>query len=124
MSHIAGLQKYLPAAMPLLAPDANSYRRLVRHMSAPVDLPLRAARTARQACACPKAAPRRAGSRTGCPGADANPYLVIAASLACGYIGMVNGLEPTNPVGGQRLSSEIRAAALSARCPRRIERVG
>ena len=30
LSFIGGLQKYLPAAMPLLAPNINSYRRLRR----------------------------------------------------------------------------------------------
>jgi glutamine synthetase len=33
-------------------------------------------------------------------GADSNPYLAIAASLACGYIGMKMGLEPRPPVVG------------------------
>ena len=34
------------------------------------------------------------------PGADANPYLALAASLACGYLGMTEGLKPTEPVTG------------------------
>jgi len=29
-----------------------------------------------------------------------NPYLVIAASLACGYLGMVEGLKPTPAIEG------------------------
>jgi hypothetical protein len=33
-------------------------------------------------------------------GADANPYLASAASLACGYLGMVQGLTPTEPLSG------------------------
>ena len=33
-------------------------------------------------------------------GADANPYLALAASLACGYLGMIQDLEPTDPVKG------------------------
>ena len=33
-------------------------------------------------------------------GADANPYLAIAASLACGYLGMVEGLKPSEPIAG------------------------
>jgi glutamine synthetase len=33
-------------------------------------------------------------------GSDVNPYLVIAASLACGYLGMVEGLTPTEPTEG------------------------
>jgi glutamine synthetase len=35
-----------------------------------------------------------------CAGADCNPYLAMAASLACGYLGMVEELEPTKPVEG------------------------
>jgi glutamine synthetase len=34
------------------------------------------------------------------PGADANPYLAFAASLACGYLGMIEGLKPTAPITG------------------------
>jgi len=33
-------------------------------------------------------------------GADANQYLAIAASLACGYLGMTEKLEPTEPLDG------------------------
>ena len=35
------------------------------------------------------------------PGADANPYLAIAASLLCGFIGMQQGLAPRPPVTGR-----------------------
>jgi glutamine synthetase len=34
------------------------------------------------------------------PGADANPYLAFAASLACGYLGMMERIKPTDPVTG------------------------
>ena len=37
-SHIAGLQRYLPAAMPLLAPNVNSYRRLLPWSDAPINV--------------------------------------------------------------------------------------
>ena len=37
LAHIGGMQKYLPAAMPMIAPFVNSYRRLVRFLSAPID---------------------------------------------------------------------------------------
>ena len=33
-------------------------------------------------------------------GADANPYLAIAATLACGWLGMVGELEPNDPIKG------------------------
>ncbi|MFQ5959580.1 MAG: glutamine synthetase family protein, partial [Alphaproteobacteria bacterium] len=38
LAHIAGLQKFLPAAMPLLAPNVNSYRRLLRYSDAPINV--------------------------------------------------------------------------------------
>ena len=37
-SHIAGMQKYLPAAMALLAPNVNSYRRISRFQLAPINV--------------------------------------------------------------------------------------
>jgi glutamine synthetase len=45
-----------------------------------------------------EAAQRRVENRIA--GADVNPYVAIAASLACGYLGMVEGLEPRAPVEG------------------------
>jgi len=99
MAHIAGLQKFLPAAMPLLAPNVNSYRRLVPNADAPINVHWgRDNRTTglRVPVTTPDA--RRVENRVA--GADANPYLAIAASLACGYLGMVQDLEPTDPVKG------------------------
>jgi glutamine synthetase len=39
------------------------------------------------------------------PGADSNPYLAIAASLACGYLGMVENLTPTKVMEGNAYES-------------------
>jgi glutamine synthetase len=99
LAHIAGLQKYLPAAMPLLAPNVNSYRRLQRHWSAPINVHWGTEnRTVGLRVPESQADARRVENRVA--GADANPYLAIAASLACGYLGMVQGLEPTRPMRG------------------------
>ena len=108
--HIAGLQKYLPGAMSLFAPNVNSYRRISRYSSAPINVHWGYDnRTAglRVPMSAPEA--RRVENRVG--GADANPYLAIAASLACGYLGMVEGLKPSEPIARQRLRSCHRAAA-------------
>ncbi|MCF4165607.1 glutamine synthetase family protein [Zavarzinia compransoris] len=105
-AHIAGLQKFLPAAMPLIAPNVNSYRRLTRFMSAPINLHwARENRTA--GLRVPESGPEARRVENRVPGADANPYLVIAASLACGYIGMVNLLEPTDPISGSAYSRKF-----------------
>src|SRR3979490_1358189 len=99
-SHIAGLQRYLPPAMSLFAPNVNSYRRIARYQLAPVNVQwgydnrTAGLRVPVSDPECP-----RAENRLG--GADANPYIAIAASLACGYLGMVEGLQPSDPITGR-----------------------
>ena len=91
---IGGLQKYIPAAMALFAPYVNSYRRLVRSNAAPINIQWGTDnRTVgiRSPLASPQA--RRIENRV--IGADANPYVALAATLACGYIGIQQQLEPT-----------------------------
>jgi glutamine synthetase len=97
--YIAGLQKYLAAAMPLLAPNVNSYRRLRRYSDAPINLHWGwDNRTVGLRVPVSSGAARRVENRVA--GADANPYLAIAATLACGYLGMTDQLEPTKPIEG------------------------
>ena len=92
--YIGGLQKYIPAAMALFAPYVNSYRRLARFTAAPINIQWGTDnRTVgiRSPVASPAA--RRIENRV--IGADANPYVALAATLACGYLGMKNRIEPT-----------------------------
>jgi glutamine synthetase len=90
---IGGLQKYLPPAMVLMAPFVNSYRRLVRDNAAPINVHwARDNRTVGIRIPESKKAARRIENRL--PGVDANPYIAIATSLACAYLGMVNEIEP------------------------------
>jgi glutamine synthetase len=99
LAHIAGLQKYIPAAMPLLAPNVNSYRRLLRHSDAPINVQWgRDNRTTGLRVPVSSPPARRVENRVA--GADANPYLALAASLAAGYLGTVEKLEPADPVEG------------------------
>jgi len=98
-SHIGGLQKYMPAAMALFCPNVNSYRRLTRYLSAPINVHWGYDnRTAGLRVPMSDAEARRVENRVG--GADANPYIAIAASLACGYLGMIEGLQPSDPISG------------------------
>lgn len=92
--YIGGLQKYIPAAMALFAPYVNSYRRLVRSNAAPINIQWGTDnRTVgiRSPVAVPAA--RRIENRV--IGADANPYVALAATLACGYLGIKNRIEPS-----------------------------
>jgi glutamine synthetase len=98
-SHIAGLQKYLPAAMALFCANVNSYRRLTRYLSAPINVHWGYDnRTAGLRVPMSDAQARRVENRVG--GADANPYIALAASLACGYLGMIEGVQPSDPIVG------------------------
>jgi glutamine synthetase len=104
LAHIAGLQKHLPAAMPLIAPFVNSYRRLVRFLSAPINTHWgHENRTVGLRVPVSDVQNRRVENRV--PGADANPYLAIAASLACGYLGMIENLVPTKAMEGNAYES-------------------
>src|SRR6201997_2638146 len=98
-AHIGGLQKYLPAAMALFCANVNSYRRLTRYLSAPINVHWGYDnRTAGLRVPMSDAQARRVENRVG--GADANPYIAIAASLACGYLGMIEGVQPSDPIVG------------------------
>ena len=98
-SHIAGLQRYLPPAMSLFAPNVNSYRRIARYQLAPVNVQWGYDnRTAGLRVPVSDPDARRVENRLG--GADANPYIAIAASLACGYLGMVQERKPSDPITG------------------------
>ncbi len=94
---IAGLQANLPSLMLLFAPFVNSYRRFVKGSQAPVNFHWGYDnRTA--GLRIPKSGPaaRRVENRVA--GADANPYLVIAATLAAGLDGIERALPPTAPL--------------------------
>jgi len=96
---IAGLQKYVPLVMPMLAPYVNSYRRLSRLMSAPINVQWG---YDNRTCGIrvPNSGPEDRRIENRVPGVDVNPYLAMAATLACGYLGMVEQLEPTAPMVG------------------------
>ena len=73
-SHIAGLQRYLPAAMSLFAPNVNSYRRVTPYNSAPINVHWGYDnRTA--GLRVPMSVPTARRVENRCGGADANPYL-------------------------------------------------
>jgi glutamine synthetase len=101
--HIAGLQTYLPAAMPFLAPFVNSYRRLSRFSAAPINLEWG---YDNRTCGLrvPQAHPAARRVENRLPGVDANPYLAFAASLGAGLLGMQQQLRPTEPLTGSGYS--------------------
>lgn len=89
-SYLAGQLRLLPVLMPLFAPNVNSYKRYVAGSWAAtranwgVDNRTVALRVIPDAGASTRL-------ETRVPGADANPYLVIAAALAAGLHGIAEG---------------------------------
>ncbi|WP_292545046.1 glutamine synthetase family protein [Mesorhizobium sp.] len=103
---LGGMQKHVPNALVMFAPYVNSYRRLTQSASAPVnnkwgyDNRTTAFRVPRS-----DPAARRVENRI--PSSDANPYLALAASLACGLIGMTNKIKAEPPVLTTANAAEI-----------------
>lgn len=127
---IGGCQKHLNPAAAFFAPTINAYKRLRPGSYAPVNdswsadnrtVSLRLPPAHGNAC--------RLEIRT--PGADANPYLVIAAALAIGYLGMQEKNEPKTPVAGNAyalpstLPRDLHAALEAlANCPELVNWLG
>ena len=102
---IAGLQHHMPSAIAVMAPYVNSYRRYVREHAAPINLEWgRDNRTT--GIRIPLSGPdsRRVENRLA--GMDCNPYLGIAASLACGYLGLINEEWPEKQYKGDAYEGE------------------
>ncbi|KFB11118.1 glutamine synthetase family protein [Nitratireductor basaltis] len=103
---IGGLQRHIPNALIMLAPYVNSYRRLTQGTSVPVntrwgyDNRTTAFRVPRS-----DPAARRVENRI--PSSDANPYLALACSLACGLVGILDKTEPDAPAGTAVNQDEI-----------------
>ena len=90
---IAGLQNHMPSALAVIAPYVNSYRRYVKDHAAPINLEWgRDNRTT--GIRVPLSGPKSRRVENRLAGMDCNPYLGIAASLACGYLGLTQQKDP------------------------------
>ncbi|EJN05444.1 glutamine synthetase family protein [Phyllobacterium sp. YR531] len=93
---IGGMQKHVPASLVMFAPYVNSYRRLTPAASAPVNVKW-GYDNRTTAFRVPRSDPAARRVENRIPSSDANPYLALAASLACGLLGMNNKVEPDAP---------------------------
>jgi glutamine synthetase len=104
--YLGGLQKYMPEALLIFAPYVNSYRRFLSPWSSPVNLAW-AIDNRTVGLRVPDAEPENRRIENRLAGSDVNPYLVLAATLACGYLGMVEGCKPTEETEGSAYSNEF-----------------
>jgi len=102
---LGGMQKYLPSVIAVMAPYVNSYRRYVKDHAAPINLAWgRDNRTTGIRVPLSRPESRRIENRIA--GMDCNPYLGIAASLACGYLGLMNEEWPDKQFKGDAYEGE------------------
>ncbi len=102
---IGGLQEHMPSVIAMIAPYVNSYRRYVRDHAAPINLEWgRDNRTT--GIRIPVSPPEARRIENRLAGMDSNPYLCIAASLACGYLGLKNEIRPDKRWHGDAYESE------------------
>lgn len=90
---VGGQQALIPDILCILAPYVNSYRRFRRDDSAPINLEW-GFDNRTTGIRVPLSSPENRRVENRVVGMDCNPYLAIAASLACGFIGMKNKLKP------------------------------
>lgn len=93
---IAGLLATMPAAMSFFSPTVNSYRRLVEIAGPPTTVTWAEANKS-AALRTVTHSRRSARIEHRVPAMDSNPYLVLAAIIAGGIIGMEDELEPPPP---------------------------
>ncbi len=105
--YLGGLQTYTPFVMSFFAPNVNSYRRFTREVAAPINLHW-GFDNRTTGLRVPDAAPKDYRIENRFPGADVNPYLSIAASLACGYLGLKKGIKASEPFHGNAYNEEMQ----------------
>lgn len=110
MQAVAGLLETMPDATALFAPHANSYRRFQPGSHAPMT-PTWGIDNRTTALRLPLAAPAAMRVEHRVAGADANPYLVLAAILAGMEHGMAQALTPPSETrgSGYDLENSVRA---------------
>ena len=96
--YIGGILKHAPALLALTSPTTNSFRRLVPGFEAPVNLAY-SQRNRSAICRIPvtkSSKAKRVEFRA--PDASSNPYLCFAAVLMAGLDGILNRIDPGDPV--------------------------
>jgi glutamine synthetase len=105
-SYLAGQVAFLMEFGPMFWPTINSYKRLVDGFWAPVK-PTWGIDNRTASFRVLPGSPKSTRLETRCPGADMNPYLAIAATLAAGLEGVEKGLKLTSkPITGDNKGGE------------------
>ena len=105
-SYLAGQVAFLMEFGPMFWPTINSYKRLVDGFWAPVK-PTWGIDNRTASFRVLPGSPKSTRLETRCPGADMNPYLAIAATLAAGLEGVEKGMKlASKPITGDNKGGE------------------
>ena len=107
---VAGILDHLPAASLLLNPTINSYKRLVPGWFAPVNVSWGIENRSAAIRVIRSAKPERCRIECRRPGADANPYLALAALVVSAADGIQRSAAPPPPVEGDASQREELAS--------------
>jgi len=99
MHYVGGILKHTPALLAICAPSTNSYKRLVPGYEAPVMM----AYSSRNRSACVRipvysTSPNAIRIEYRCPDPSTNPYLAFSAMMMAGIDGIVNKIDPGQPM--------------------------
>lgn len=120
--YLGGLQDALADLTLLLAPNINSYQRLFHPYASPNNF-CWAHDNRASGLRIPPSVPEARRVENRVAGCDANPYLLLAVSLAAGLRGIEQKLEPTEPIAGDFTAPEnMRLPTSMQEAMRRLKR--
>ncbi len=124
LNYIGGLFKHAAAVLALIAPTTNSYRRLVPGFEAPVNL-VYSQRNRSAAARIPvyNTNPNAKRVEFRPPDPTCNPYLAFAAMLMAGLDGVVNEIDPGEPIDKDLYDLPPEEAAKVRQVPGSLEEV-
>ena len=109
INFLGGLQKYSREFMAMIAPTTNSYKRLCVGAWAPINMTW-AKENRTTGFRVIEGSPDSQRIENRLAGADANPYLALAATFAAGFLGIKERLQPTEPTSGEAYSIKTEEA--------------
>lgn len=118
---IGGMKAGMAESMAIFAPHANAYRRFAPNLYVPVN-PTWGYNNRSVAFRIPASGGEARRIEHRVPGADANPYLVLAAILAAAHHGVSNRIDPGSAATGNACETADRAIPWTWR--RALEELG
>ena len=109
INFLGGLQKYSREFMAMIAPTTNSYKRLCVGAWAPINMTW-AKENRTTGFRVIEGSPDSQRIENRLAGADANPYLALAATFAAGFLGIKERLQPTEPTSGEAYTMKTEEA--------------